>query len=130
MLVVDRVFYIFRREAVALQRLGAQPDAHLPVAEARELDAADPLYGLKTLGHYLVHIAGERLHVGASVVFDGDVHYRAVGGVVLVDLRVVAVVGELPRRHADLAAHVGRREVDVAVEFKLDDDHRTPLIAA
>ena len=129
-LVVYRVLDFLRGYAVALERLGVEPDAHLALAEAGELHAADAAHRLEALLHDLVDVARERLHVRAPVVLDRDAHNRAVARVELVYLRLVAVVGQRAERAAHLVAHVRGREVYVAVELELHDDDGAPLVAA
>ena len=129
-LVVYSVLDFLRGYAVALERLGVEPDAHLALAEAGELHAADAAHRLEALLHDLVDVARERLHVRAPVVLDRDAHNRAVARVELVYFRLVAVVRQRAERAAHLVAHVRGREVYVAVELELHDDDGAPLVAA
>ena len=56
-LVVYRVLDFLRGYAVALERLGVEPDAHLALAEAWELHAADSAHRLEAFLHDLVDVA-------------------------------------------------------------------------
>ena len=56
-LVVYRVLDFLRGYAVALERLWVEPDAHLALAEAWELHAADSAHRLEAFLHDLVDVA-------------------------------------------------------------------------